>query len=587
MSSKKTQFLQNQIQSANGKAPADLVIKNGKVVDVFNLDIIDTDVAIKDGYIVALGSYEGTKTIDAKGQYIVPGLIDGHVHIESSMVTPREFEKVVIPHGVTTVIIDPHEIANVLGTEGISFMLEDSENLQLDVKVMLPSSVPATPFENSGATLEANDLAPFLKNERVFGLGEVMDYPSVWNGDQGMLEKISQTIVAGKIVDGHAAGLSSRELNVYKAAGITTDHECTTKEEALERVRRGMYVLVREGSVSKDLLNILPAITERNSRRFLFCTDDKHLDDLVEEGSIDHNIRLAIQHGCDPLLSIQMATLNAAECYGLQGKGAIAPGYKADFLLVEDLTSFSINSVYIAGMKAEEKGESIHSSSHASPPMSEGNSVHIPSLTKHDLHIPIEAKKPYAHIIEIIPNSLITNKKVEKINVVNEAFEISLENDQLKMAVIERHKQKGTIGLGIVKGFNLKEGAIATTIAHDSHNLVVVGTNDEDMLKAAEVLQSIKGGLVIIKDGEVSASLPLPIGGIMSSNTKEVLTGLAHIHDKLKAIGFSQSFNPFLTLSFLTLPVIPSLKLTDLGLFDVNKFTHIPVQANEKEDSNS
>jgi adenine deaminase len=568
-----------QIAASSKKISADIVIKNGKIIDVFNLDIIDGDVAISEGMIVGIGNYEGNITIDAKGRYISPSFIDSHVHIESSMVTPREFSKIVVPHGVTTVITDPHEIANVAGAKGIQFILDDSEDIPLDVMVMLPSSVPATPFENAGAVLHAEDLKPFYSHQRVIGLAEVMDFPSVRDGSPPMLDKLTDAASLGAIIDGHAAGLDETGMNIYRTAGISTDHECTNAKDALERLRRGMYVLIREGSVAKDLKALISVVNERNARRCLFCTDDKHLDDLLAEGSVDHNIRLAIQEGLNPLLAIQMASLNAAECYGLRGKGAIAPGYKADFLLLDDLETLDIYQVYKDGKLAAERGGiSASLSTHATKATELMGSVQIPPLTRE--HLQITLKNDLANVVGIIPNSLITTHLIERVNVQNQKFVPSIEKDQLKLAVIERHHQTGNMGLGIVKGFGLTFGAIATTIAHDSHNIVVVGTNDEDILHAVEELKRLQGGVAVVKDRQTIASLSLPIGGLMTNQPfHQVNNSLHQLNRALQQIGASDEFNPLLTLSFLSLPVIPELKLTDKGLFNVKIFEHIGVQA--------
>ncbi|MEK5442648.1 adenine deaminase [Fredinandcohnia sp. FSL W7-1320] len=575
------ELVRKRIAVSCKQIPADLVIKNGKIIDVFNLDIIEADVAISDGMFVGIGEFEGKQVIDAKNRYVCPAFIDGHVHIESSMVSPSEFAKVVLPHGVTTVITDPHEIGNVSGSEGLSFMIEDSKNLPLDVFLMLPSSVPATSFENNGADLKAKDLEPFYSHPRVLGLAEVMDFPSLKNAENSILDKIVMTAKHHGLMDGHLAGVDTNAIDIYRTAGIKTDHECNTAQDALERLRRGMYVLIREGSVAKDLKTLIKVLTPTNARRCLFCTDDKHLDDLIEEGSIDHNIRLAIEEGISPLQAIQMATLNAAECYRLPDKGAIAPGYDADFLLLDQLETIQITEVYKSGNLVAQNGRFVGKSAAKHVPNTQlMSTVHVSELHEKDIQIPFRNGNK-ANIIEIIPNQLITNKLVEQVTVENGDFQPSIENDQLKLVVIERHKNTGNIGLGVVKGFGFTDGAIATTIAHDSHNIVATGTNDGDILVAIQVLKDMNGGLVIVKNKQIMASLSLPIAGLMSDkDSQTVNVELDQLKLSLSQLGFVGEFNPFLTLSFLTLPVIPSLKLTDLGLFDVETSTHIPVQMN-------
>ncbi|WLR53343.1 adenine deaminase [Bacillus tianshenii] len=574
------EMLMRKIAVANKQIPADTLIKNGKIIDIFNLEIMYGDVAIADGMIVGIGEFEGKEIIDAQGRYISPSFIDGHVHIESSMVTPSEFAKVVLPHGVTTVITDPHEIGNVSGTEGIHYMLHDSENIPLDTYYMLPSCVPATPFENNGAVLKADDLAPLYKHERVLGLAEVMDYPSVQHAEESMIDKLVLTNKHRDHIDGHLAGLDANAVNIYRTAGVRTDHECTSVEEALDRLRRGMYVMIREGSVAKDLKSLLPAVNTKNSRRFVFCTDDKHLDDLIEEGSVDHNVRLAIQEGIHPLLAIQMASLNTAECYSLHNKGAIAPGYDADFLLLDDLETIRIHKVYKSGVLVGKDSKYAGPAYERKQPETKLiSTVHVPEINANDLQIEIGPSQE-ANIIEIIPNNIVTKHLTETTAVEDGYFVPSIEKDQLKLVVVERHKLTGNIGLGIVKGFGLTEGAIATTIAHDSHNIVATGTNDEDILTAINTLQEMNGGLVIIHNGKVTASLSLQLSGLMSINDYQTVNkGLGEIKQALAQLGYKGEFNPFLTLSFLTLPVIPALKLTDLGLFNVNQFKHIDVKA--------
>ncbi len=568
-----------RIAVASGRELADTVIKNGKIIEVFNGEIIEGDLAIVDGVFVGIGEYDGKNVIDACGRYVSPTFIDGHVHIESSMLTPLEFAKVLLSHGVSTVIADPHEIANVSGVKGIEYMLESTENLPFDFFFMLPSCVPATQFEHSGATLDADDLRPFYKHPRVLGLAEVMNYPAVLDAETDMLTKISDALAHEKKIDGHCAGLTSKALNVYLSANIKTDHESSTAEEAKERLRRGMYLMIREGTVAKDLKQLIPVVNERNSRRCLFVTDDKHLDDLLEEGSIDHNVRMAISLGIPPITAIQMASINAAECFGLGAKGAIAPGYQADFILLDDLETIQIAKVYKDGNLVVENEKTL-------PFGSEDNSIEIEPL-KNTVHFheisPIDFQILHplnkSNIIEIIPNSIVTKHLIEH----NDACELgffqpSIVNDQLKLAVIERHHLTGLMGLGIVKGFGFHSGAIATTIAHDSHNLVIAGTNDKDMAYAANRIREIQGGLIVVKDEKVIASLPLPIAGLMSEQPHhEIYIKLKELNKALTTIGAGDEFNPFLTLSFLTLPVIPELKLTDTGLFKVSSFEHVEI----------
>lgn len=565
-----------RISVASGKEPADTVIKNGRILDVFNGDFIEGDIAIVDGYFAGVGHYDGKNIVDAQGRCVIPAFIDGHVHIESSLVTPAEFAKVLLPHGVTTVIADPHEIANVLGATGIEYMLDSSENLPFDIYIMLPSCVPATSFETSGAILQAENLSPFYQHPRVLGLAEVMNFPAVLHTEADMLDKISDAKRLGKKVDGHAAGITGKELNVYMSAGIRTDHESTTAEEAKERLKSGMYLMIREGTVAKDLRKLIPIVNSYNARRCLFVTDDKHLDDLILEGSIDHNVRLAIAEGLSPITAIQMATINAAECFGLEDKGAIAAGYKADFSLLDDLDTVRISHVYKDGKAVVEEGLLVDSkNNHKVSTNYLGKSVQFEEITEINFHLPLRSNK--ANIIEIIPNSLVTRHIVEEVNLCGQGnFQSSTSSDQLKLAVIERHHMTKQIGLGIVKGLGLKYGAIATTIAHDSHNLIIAGTNDADMVLAANTIKEMQGGLVVIKQGQVIAALALPIAGLISDRSyQEVNASLKDLHLSLDQVGANMHFNPFLTLSFLALPVIPELKLTDKGLFKVSKFKHI------------
>lgn len=578
----KIERTQERILSSQQKRKADFILRNAQVADVFNLQWRKADIVVTDGIIVAIddeGIFEATYEEDANGGYVIPGLIDGHIHIESSMLPPSEFSKILLPHGITTVITDPHEIANVAGVAGIQYMLEDAQSVEMDIYVMLPSSVPATSFENAGATLNAQDLKPFLSHPNVLGLAEVMDFPAVLNGQKDMLQKIIQTETTRNIVDGHGAGLDASQIRGYRVAGIQTDHECVTAEEAATRIQQGMYVLIREGSAAKNLRDVLPAVNSSNARRFLFCTDDKHLDELIDEGSINHSISLAIEEGMEPLQAIQLATLNAAECYRLYQKGALAEGYVADFLLLADLTTCKPQAVWKNGKKVAENGEICTTRNDSiKVPSLILESVHIPKLSLQDLAIPFQNGN-LANIIEIEPNQLITHKKVAKVEVENGVFVPSVEDDYLKLAVTERHHHLGNIGLGIVHGFGLKKGAVATTVAHDSHNALVCGTNDADILLALAELQKMQGGYVIVADGKVLSALPLPIAGLMTDLKAEIAAEKLHdLHKALLRLNPELKFHLFLTLSFIALPVIPSIKLTDTGLFDVTSFKHIPIE---------
>ncbi|QUF66902.1 adenine deaminase [Bacillus atrophaeus] len=570
--------LVKRLDASARRRKADTVIKNGKIMDVFNQEWIQADIAITDGVIIGLGQYEGEETIDAEGQMIVPGFIDGHVHIESSMVTPIEFAKAVLPHGVTTIITDPHEIANVAGGKGIKFMIEQARKTPLNIHFMLPSSVPAASFERSGAILKAADLKSFYKEEEVLGLAEVMDYVSVGQGEDDMLDKLLDAKLAGKRIDGHLAGLSTDFVNIYRTAFVLNDHEVTTKEEALDRIRRGMYVMLREGSVAKNVLNVLPAVNEKNARRFFFCTDDKHVDDLLEEGSINHQVKIAIKAGLDPFLAYQLGSLNAAECYGLDTKGAIAPGYDADLLFISNVENVSITKTMVKGQTIAEKGRNVYQNEQESitPDQSLLQSVRLAPLNKQDFVIPIDPKK-YIRVIRIIPNQLET--KLISALAANSVFQPDINQDLLKIAVVERHKALRETGLGVVQGFGLKDGALATTISHDSHNIIAVGTNDTDIAAAVNKLQEIGGGLTVVKGGKELHSVPLPIAGLLSDQSAEWVNDSLHVlHEQLSLIGFTGDFNPFLTLSFLALPVIPDIKMTTKGLFDVKAFQHISLQ---------
>ncbi|PCK21792.1 adenine deaminase [Bacillus pumilus] len=573
------ELFRHQIEVAAKRKKAALVIKHAKVMDVFNQEWIDADVAVENGKIVGIGEYEGERELDAAGQMLVPGFIDGHVHIESSMVTPAEFSKAVVPHGVTSVVTDPHEIANVSGIAGIRFMLEEARKAALNIYFMLPSCVPAVSFERSGATLKAKDLKPLYQEKEVLGLAEVMDYVGVEQAEEDMLQKLLDAQNENKLIDGHLAGLTDRLINVYRTANVQTDHEVTTAREALERVKRGMYVMLREGSVAKNVKNVLPAVNEKNARRFFFCTDDKHLDDLMAQGSIDEQVRMSIKEGLDPFLAYQMGSLNAAECFGLSTKGAIAPGFDADFMFISDLHQVEITSVFIAGELVSQHGEYQPSVEKIAPSPVLLQSVHAVDVQGHDLTLPMTAHQKM-NVIRIIPNQLETKLEQVSPSEINGQFTSDIERDLLKMVLVERHQGLSEIGKGIVSGFGLEKGAIATTVAHDSHNLIAVGTNDDDMMKAIETLKEAGGGLTVVKDGQSLHTLPLPISGLLSDQPAQVVNESLHaLHEALKETGFDLDFNPFLTLSFLALPVIPDVKMTTKGLFDVRSFQHLPIQS--------
>lgn len=572
-------FIDN-IKAANKEIPCDLVIKNISVIDVFQCSSFICDVAIKNGFIVGLGDYSGNIEIDGTGKFICPGLIDSHAHIESSMLTPNEYYKTALLHGVTSLIADPHEIANVLGQAGIKFMIDSSQNIPFDFYFMLPSCVPSTPFENSGAVLNSSDLKDFYSNSKVLGLAEVMDYPSVANCNDDMINKLYDAISNNSIIDGHGAGLKAHSINVYSTANIKTDHECATYDQLIDRVRRGIYVLMREGTVAKNLNDLIEGASIFNSRRICLCTDDKHIDDLAQNGSIDTSIKMCIEAGLAPEIAIQMATLNAAECYKLKNKGAIAPSYVADFLILDSLEAFKINSVYKNGKLVVSNNILINDEKYSNVCQPLSNSIKLPNLTKDSLKIHVK-NKSILNVIELIPNKLESNHlklDISKLNLDNEFISLTTSDNLLKIAVIERHKNTGNVGVGVLKGLNLKSGAIATTIAHDSHNLIVCGTNDDDMLFAVEELKKINGGIIIVKDSRVLASVSLEIGGIITArNSDDVISDLNKLHDALKIIAPDITFNPFLTLSFLSLPVIPDIKITDKGLFDVKNFNLIDV----------
>ena len=569
------------IDAAIKNAIPDMVFKNAKVVNVFSHEIINGDVAVHEGIIVGIGNYNGKENIDCSGKYIVPGLIDAHVHIESSMLSPAEFSKAVLKSGTTTVIADPHEIANVCGLDGIKYILDSTEKVPLNVFVMLPSCVPATDFEHSGAVLNAEELNKFIKHPRVLGLGEMMNYPGIINKDNVVFDKINMTVKNNKIIDGHAPKVTGDGLNAYVLSGISTEHECSEKNELIEKLRTGMYILIREGSAAKDLKNLIGAVNEYNYRRIMFCTDDKHSEDLLRDGHISYNVKLAIKSGINPITAIQMATINAAECYRLNNIGAVAPGYKADIIVIDDLKKFNIEAVYKDGKVVVENDKLLFELKNINND-NVTDTVKLKEIKQQDIQIKLSSTETEAkvNVIQLQPGSIITKKIVRSVKVVNNYFVNDGENDILKLAVIERHHNTGNIGLGLIENFGLKNGAIATTIAHDSHNLIVIGDNDEDMINAANKVIQMHGGIAVSSSKEILESLQLDIGGLMSNKSidyidEKIKRLIDILHNKLKV---NKDIDPFLTLAFSALPVIPSIKLTDSGLFDVDKFEFIDLQ---------
>ena len=546
----------------------DFVIRNARVINVFTREIVQTNVAIAGDTIIGVGNYSCEHEFNAHGAYLAPGFIDGHVHIESSMVIPASFAQILLPKGTTTIIADPHEIANVAGTEGLKAILGLAKGLPLDIRFMLPSCVPATPFEHSGAALSAADLAPFLEDPSVLGLGEVMDYPSVVTCAPTMLDKLSRFF--DRPIDGHAPMLTGRALNAYCLAGPKTDHECSNYQELREKLRCGMYILIRMGSAANGVLEMFDGIVSENlpTDRICFCTDDKHLENIRSEGHINHIVNTAISRGIRPLDAIKMATLNTANAYGLSRVGAIAPGYRANMLLFNDLHTIEPFAVFANGRKVD-PNEPISS---PAVPASVKNSVHAAPIDPCQLLL---KPQPFMPIIETIPNQLVTRLVYRAVPTDEQGYFVAGEGLN-KLAVIERHHETGHIGVGIVDGLHVKGGAIAATVSHDSHNIVVVGDNDADMLKAVETLKTCGGGFTVVSDGAVKALLELPVAGLMSDAPVElVLAKQRQLLEAARALGTSDDCDPLILLSFLALPVIPDVRLTDCGLFDVTSMSFL------------
>ena len=557
----------DRLAVARGEQPADLVLRDAQLINVISGEIYPTDIVIHDRHVVALGEgYQAHAEVELQRKYVAPGLIDAHVHIESSLVTPPEFARAVLPHGVTTVVTDPHEIANVLGLEGMRYMLERAKNGILNMYVMASSCVPATDMETSGARLEADDLAQLIDHPWVLGLAELMNYPGVALGDEGMLDKI--TAFEHLVLDGHAPDMTGPMLNAYVTAGVGSEHECTTVAEALEKLRLGLTIFIREGTTTRNLRPLLPLITPENHSAICFCTDDRIPADLIDEGSIDHMIRVAVAAGIDPLLAIRMGSYNTARHFGLKKYGAVAPGKYADLVIFSDLEDFNPEQVYRGGKLVAENGEMIIPRA----PVRELDLRGTVNVNARSLDFSIPARGNQVHLIGTVKDQVVTEHLLETPKVVDGLAVSDVERDILKFVMIERHRASGNIGLGFIRGFGLRRGAIAGTVAHDHHNLAMIGVDDNSMRSAVNAIIDMGGGLVAVDGEEILATLPLPIAGLMSESPIEVVRSqYDRLIDSARALG-SPLADPFMVMSFMGLEVIPKLKLTDMGLVDVERF---------------
>lgn len=554
---------QRIIAVAAGREKADLVLKNAKYLNVFSNEFLSGDIAVANGLIAGVGKYDGKTEIDVSGKLVLPGFIDAHIHLESSMVTPAEFAKAVVAHGTTTVITDPHEITNVMGIDGVEYMIQASQNLPIDVHFMMPSCVPATEIDESGAELDCKDIDLYLDNKKVLGLAEMMNYVGVINGDKNVLSKIVTSQVHHKKIDGHAPELSGNDLNAYIAAGVYSDHECSTFENALEKLRKGQFIMIREGTAAHNLKALMPLLTQQYYSRCMFATDDKHPSDLLYGGHIDYIVKQALKNGADPIVALKTATHHAARYFLLNNKGAIASGYLADIVVVDNLEDFNVETVFKRGKLVFDGEVKDFSAPTVDEKLAEKcfDTFHLDSVTPSSFKV--DGK---LGLIGLVGGELLTRN-------LGTADKIDVENDILKIACIERHKGTNHIGVGYVKGYSLKSGAVATSVAHDSHNIITVGCNDDDIAVAVNAIKDSKGGIAVVENGKIKALLELPIAGLMSD---EPLTTVNEKLENAKSsayeLGADKSIDPFMTLSFLSLPVIPSLRITTKGVFDAENW---------------
>lgn len=573
--------LAHLIDVAAGRVPADTVIQNCKVIDVYSGEIVEGDIALCDGKIAGIGRYEGRETVDAQGLYAAPGFIDSHIHIESSYVSPEEISRLLVPHGGTTIIADPHEIVNVCGLRGLDYMIEAAKGTALDIKYMMPSCVPATPFEHSGAVIDAAAMQAPIDRAEILGLGEFMNFPGVIGADGPTLDKLVLAQRHSKLVDGHAPAVNGKDLNAYACTGILADHECATVEEMHERIRCGMYVMLREGSACHNLRTMLKGVTPGNAHRCVLCSDDRQPKTMLHEGHLDNHLRICVEEGLDPITAIQMATLNAAQCFRLYDRGAIAPGKRADIVLLEELKDFRVRKVWTAGKLTAEDGRYLPEVRHTDISAVKG-SVIVKDFSADKLKMHLTSG--HVNVIGILPGGVVTQKQTADVQLDEEGnFVRDPAADLVKVAVVERHQSTGNVAVGFLRGYGIQSGAVALSIAHDSHNIIVVGVSDEEMAFAVEQLRAQEGGIVLVRDGKVIESMPMPIAGLMSDQSGEwVDKKLTAIHEKAyHELGVNANVEPVMTLCFMSLAVIPEVKLTDMGLFDVTKFSFIPLEAEQ------